>query len=218
MGTQLSDAELLEAWRRGDAAAGNQLLDRHFARVYGFFARRVSEGIEDLVQDTFVACVEKRHAIRDGASFRAFLLGSARNELLMELRRRGQAGSRAERMEHEPLPTQTSPSRLAAAHEEERLLLAALRELSADLQVTLELHYWERLTTAEIGDVLGIAPGTVKWRLSDARERLRDILQKQGAPAKLAEATARNLDAWARSVRRLLGNDDDPQSPPTRSD
>ena len=77
------DAELLRAWRAGDATAGAALYDRTFPLVNRFFRCKVDDEIAvDLIQATFLAAVESLERFRGASSFRAFLLGIARHELL----------------------------------------------------------------------------------------------------------------------------------------
>ena len=59
-----SDLELLDRWCAGDKTAGGDLFARHFDVVYGFFARKVDHDAEELVQETFVACVKNRDKFR----------------------------------------------------------------------------------------------------------------------------------------------------------
>ena len=87
-GPMRSDAELLAAWRAGDAPAGNELVRRHFMAVYRFFVNKVSHDVDDLIQRTFLACVEGRDRFRADSSLKAYILGIARNQLLMHLRQR----------------------------------------------------------------------------------------------------------------------------------
>jgi RNA polymerase sigma-70 factor, ECF subfamily len=56
---------------------------------------------------------------------------------------------------------------------------AALRQLSRHERDTVELVYWADLTIAETATVLGVAPGTVKARLSRARRRLPALLNPE---------------------------------------
>ena len=65
------DDDLLERWRAGDKRAGNALFERHFRSLVRFFRNKVSTGIEDLVQETLLACVRGRDRLRDDGSFRA---------------------------------------------------------------------------------------------------------------------------------------------------
>ena len=208
-----TDIELVQAWRVGDDDAGSELVERHFSSVFRFLRRRVTqaEQARDLAQATFETCVEICERVESGVRFRAFLLGIARNLLLRHRRAQAQQQRRdADADGAGLLSPRTSPSGAVAVREEQRLLLAALRRLPQDLQVTLELHYWEELTTAEIATVLGVARGTIKWRLASARERLRTELENM-AHVDLVESTVRDLDRWARSVRKLVDSDFNPQ-------
>jgi len=175
--TRGSDAALLDAWRDGDAAAGNELLRRHFQSLYHFFFNKV-EDVDDLVQITMMAAVERHDQIRDRASFRAYLLTIARRQLVEHWRRRG----RIERLEDLRGLSVTklgiTPSRLAETRQEERLLLQALRDVSVDHQTVLELYYWQELSVAELAQVLEVAPGTIKSRLARARAALAERLDK----------------------------------------
>ena len=68
------DCVLLEAWRGGDRRRGEELFRRHGASVSRMFANKVPEVAEDLVQRTFIACLEGRVA-PTGSNVRAYLLG-----------------------------------------------------------------------------------------------------------------------------------------------
>jgi RNA polymerase sigma-70 factor (ECF subfamily) len=56
-------------------------------------------------------------------------------------------------------------------------VLAALNGLDVEDRTVIALRYFEQLGEAEMAEVLGCAPGTVKSRLSRARRRLRDHLE-----------------------------------------
>ena len=87
MDEQSSDCELLERWRRGDNVAGSCLVKRHFDAVQRFFASKAPGHNEDLIQQTFMACVEAKDAFRGDSSFRAYLFGLARFQLLSHYRK-----------------------------------------------------------------------------------------------------------------------------------
>lgn len=200
------DYELLRAWRADDGAAGNQLVRRHFASVFSFLRSKVPDHVDDLVQRTFLACVESVDRIDERRSFRAYLFGIARRQLIYHYRRNRQHGDRFDPMlESVHDVGASSPSQHAAAREAQHQVLAALRRLPLDLQITLELHYWEAMTVAEIADVLEIPPGTVKSRLHRARELLRDALRQAGASSSLTEASIDHLKA----LRAALAPGDD---------
>lgn len=168
------DATLLSAWRAGDAGAGTTLFDRHFDVVRRFFHQKVYEDdIVDLIQETFLACVENAGGFRGDATFRAYLLGIARHKLRDYWRARG-------RSIHVDLDTvalvdlDPSPSSVLRRQSSRRMLLEALHAIPLDHQILLELCYWEGLSGPELGQVLGIPEGTVRSRLARARELLRE--------------------------------------------
>lgn len=199
---ETDDRDLLERWRSGDSDAGNALVRRHFDAVAGFFERRVeARHLEELVQNTFVATVESRDRFPADVAFRAYLLGIARNKLLMHLRSRRTRGEPADLPDDPAAGSTFRPSGFAVAREEQVTLLRALTTLDTDLQIALELFYWEDMGTADIATVLDIPRGTVKTRLARARTRLKEAVEAEASSLALATSTAGDIDRWARSIR-----------------
>src|SRR3954470_13060272 len=77
------DAELLQRWRDGDAAAGNQLFQRCFAPIYRFFVNKTRSpaDTEELTQNTFVALMSARENFLGKSAFLTYALGIANNLL-----------------------------------------------------------------------------------------------------------------------------------------
>ena len=195
------DEQLLAAWREGDAEAGNTLFVRYFPALWRFFRNKVQEEAEDLVQRTMLACVGRRDRVRDG--FRAYLFRSARNELIDHYRRRSAQQRHFEPVQHSVHDMGPLASAVMARHDEQRLLLAALRRLPLDVQLTMELYYWEGLRYAELAEVLGVSSEAIKKRLQRGRNQLREHLEALGE-ASLVESTVSNLEDWARSLRDCI--------------
>lgn len=197
------DAELLAAWRGGDPKAGQALFERYFDQVSRFFINKVPFDHEDLIQETFIACVGGRDRIRDDTRFRSYLFSTAYNVLKRYFGRN--AGPRRP----EELEASTAqdlapgPSTLMRASEQDRLLLDALRRIPLELQVVLELGYWEGMSSAEIGEALGISPTTARTRMFRGREKLFGILAKT-APKGDSSSSVADLDDWAKRVRASL--------------
>jgi RNA polymerase sigma factor (sigma-70 family) len=154
---------------------------------------------EDLTQRTFLACVEHHDRFRGQASFRAYLFGIARNQLLMYLRQKDRFQRMLEFREAQGPETLVTPSGVVAMREEQRLLLRAMEALKTDLQIAMQLHYWEGMSSAEIAAVLEIPESTVTTRLSRARERIREMV-RHAAKAGVSESLSRDFDGWARSL------------------
>lgn len=204
MSSSAQDYELLRAWRAQDGAAGNQLVRRHFASVFSFLRSKVPEHVDDLVQRTFLACVESVDRIDESRSFRAYLFGIARRQLIYHYRRDRQHSDRFDPMLESVHDASRSPSQHAAAREARDQVLEALRRLPLDLQITLELHYWEAMKTDEIADALALPPGTVRGQLQRGRARLREALEESPSPHAMGAIVARALDEWATGLRETV--------------
>jgi len=78
-------------------------------------------------------------------------------------------------------PTDPGPAPAYEAGERAEALLAAIAELSAEDQEVLHLRYYLELPEREIAAAIGQQPGTVKSRLSRAKERLRATIEDRYA-------------------------------------
>ena len=189
-----SDAELFAAWCEGDNKAGNDLLKGHFERLLCFFNNKAGDHTEDLIQQTMMACVQSRARLRDHSSFRAFLLRIARNKLFDFLR--SQSRSRVDFGVSSIHDLQPSPSSLVAKDREHVTVLESLRCLPVNLQMVLELHYWDELSVREVAEVLELPEGTVKGQLKRGREALgRELRRRTGPHAELVVAMQRSRPA-----------------------
>jgi RNA polymerase sigma factor (sigma-70 family) len=199
-----TDLKLLDTWRAGDKAAGNTLFERHFDALYRFFRNKTDEAIEDLVQETFLACVQSKEAFRGDASFRTYIFTIARNVLYAYWKRRAKLGEQLEIGEQSIAGMSTSPSGVIARAAEHRLLARALRAIPLELQIILELHFWEDLSGPELAQVLEIPEGTVRSRLRRAREQLEAKLAELAEDQKLLASTQSALDNWVRSLATVF--------------
>ncbi len=200
-----TDHDLLLAWRDGDALAGDLLVRRHFDAIFGFLRAKAPEHVDELIQRTFLGCAEAVDRIDEDLNFRAYLFGIARRQLIYHFRRSRREAARFDPMLESVLDAGGTPSRVVAMRQEERVVLDALNALPLDLQIILELHYWEGMAVGEIGQVLEVPAGTVKSRLFRARERLRELLGTHGGadddPTADSPGAAPELRALQRSLR-----------------
>ena len=170
-----TDRELLDAWSAGDRTAGNALFGRHFESIFNFFHNRVPDEAEEITQATFLGALEARERFRGDASFRTFLFAIARRQLLkhFETKRRNQ---RVTFRTVSLADLGTTLGTRMALEQEGRRLREAMSRLPVDLQLAVELHYWEGLSTAELGEVLDCPQGTAKRWLWRARKLLAEDL------------------------------------------
>ncbi|MBN2196492.1 MAG: sigma-70 family RNA polymerase sigma factor [Polyangiaceae bacterium] len=198
-----TDEDLFEQWRRGAAAAGDELLARHRAELEGFFGKRSRGEMEDLVQETFLQCLRSREGFRGEARFRSFLFGVAHNVLRMHYRRHpvGEAPVSPDAVDED----EPSPASMLASETERALLLKALRRLPLDAQILVELRYSRGLDSTRIAEILGVPAPTVRTRLMRARELIREGIEQLGADRDLARSTLAGFDTWAERVDRMRG-------------
>lgn len=117
---------------------------------------------EDAVQDAFLKFLEKAPEDLEypGAWLMRVLINGCKSRLRLGWRRVG------------PLP-----DTLPAPLEEEQGELEELYALSPADRAVIHLYYYQGYSTGEIAKLLGQRPGTVRARLSRARERLRRLLE-----------------------------------------
>ncbi|WP_170582670.1 RNA polymerase sigma factor [Ruegeria arenilitoris] len=173
-----SDEELAHAATNGDAEAFATLLGRHYDRVFRLAFRLTgsAEVAEDLTQDICAALPAKIVGFRANSKFTTWLYRVVCNAA-HDARRRTASRNRAaigwgdvEKMR-----------RAEAVETAEALswLQRAMQSLPKDLRQTLALTLDDEMTHAQAADVLGVSEGTVSWRLSEARKRLRAIKQEE---------------------------------------
>ena len=204
----LGDVELLEAWRSGDKRAANELLRRHFASLHRFFRSKLDSDVDELIQRTMLASLKGQHQFRGESSFRRYLLTIARHELYAYFRHRKQ-GQDIDFGVSSVADLATSPSGVLGKRRRQKIILLALRRLPLDLQIVVELHYWEELTGSQIAEVLEIPVGTAKTRIARAKQMLSSLITEAFASQDATDETVDNIDAWVVSMRDEWAGDED---------
>ncbi len=169
----VSDEALAKAAAHGDGEAFSALLHRHYDRVFRLSFRLTGRHAEaeDLCQDICAALPAKLSAFRGDAKFTTWLYRVVVNAASDARRRRATHAKAAE-----DWGTLEVARRAEAAETTEALdwLTAAMRALPDDLRDTVALVL-DDVTHAEAALVLGVSEGTVSWRMSEAKKRLRTM-------------------------------------------
>ncbi|MEJ7597135.1 MAG: sigma-70 family RNA polymerase sigma factor [Kofleriaceae bacterium] len=194
--SEIDDKSLLERWRAGDAPAGQTLFRRHFDSIYGFFATKCPAEADELVQSTFLACVNARDQFRGESSFRTYLFTIARHQLYRLLASRQRAAATIDFDLSSIAEIVTTPGTLLVRGEEHRQLVTALQRLPVEQQTLLELHYWQELGMAELAEVFEVTEQVIRTRLHRARKALHLKLERL-APKQALE-TLESMDVWVR--------------------
>ena len=140
---------------------------------------------EDAVQEAFVKAYRALDRFRDGSPFRPWLLRIVANEARNRRRSASRQTGLALRAAEDRRPGDAAPSPESAVldREAQRVLVAALNELSRADREIIGARYFLDLSEAETADVLGLPRGTAKSRLSRAIGRLRVRLTTSDAEA-----------------------------------
>lgn len=178
----LSDAQLVERCRQGDAAAWAQLVERFSRYVYAIIVqafRLTAYDAEDVFQEVFAKAYENLGRLRDDSSVRAWLAQLTRNACIDRLRAGQHEQPTGEELES-PEVDETL-ARLDEALE----VREALARLSDDCRDVLDRFFARDESYRTIGAALGIPSGTIASRISRCLEHLR------------AEFLGRNVDTPA---------------------
>lgn len=160
----------------GDRSSARTLYDRHAKRVHRLVFRICGdeELACDLVQDVFVRAFAQLAGFRGDSAFTTWLHRIAVTTALNQMRKVKRIRAHEEAIGDEDV--HAAPSREADPDLRVRLH-AAIDALSEGLRMTVLLHDVEGYTHAEIGTMLGVAEGTSKARLFEARAKLRVALK-----------------------------------------
>ncbi|MGA0540392.1 RNA polymerase sigma factor [Neotabrizicola sp. VNH66] len=172
------DDILAQAARDGDRAAFATLVARHYDRIFGLAWRLTGSraDAEDLAQDICAALPVKLSHWRGEAKFTTWLYRVVMNAA-HDLRRRQATRARAaDGWGDWEIARQDEITAEAAALD---WLTAAMARLSPELRDTVALVLGEEMTQAEAGQVLGLSEGTIAWRMSEVKKRLRAIAAEE---------------------------------------
>jgi len=169
-----SDEDLALGAAAGDGAAFAALAARHYDRVFrlGFRVLGDRAEAEDLAQEVMAALPGKLGGYRAEARFTTWLYRVTVNAAQDQLRRRA---TRARAHDGWGAAELARRAEADAAHAALDWLSAAMRRLPPELRETVALTLGEELTQAEAAEVLGIPEGTVAWRMSEVKKRLRAL-------------------------------------------
>jgi RNA polymerase sigma-70 factor (ECF subfamily) len=173
--TDYDERLLISRARQGDRQAAKTLYDAHARRVHRLVYRICGdeELARDLTQDTFVRVFQKLSTFRGDAAFATWIHRIAVSVALNAIRKERRFKRTSEDLDvanELPAPPNAVEPDLRAR------LASAIAALPESCRVSVILHDIEGYTHAEIGQMLGIAEGTSKARLFDARTRLRKAL------------------------------------------
>jgi RNA polymerase sigma-70 factor (ECF subfamily) len=176
-----SASDELDLVRRAgtDTEAFGELYERHVRRIYSYIYYRTGDhhDAEDLTARVFQRALGHVAEFQDkGVPFSAWLYRIAHN-LVANWHRDRSRRPVVPLEEHVAVSGSSAhPEAVALELEEGQLLLEAVRRLPSDRQQLLILKFVERLSNAEIGEIMGRTEGAVKSLYHRTLNALRDEL------------------------------------------
>ncbi len=186
--SKASDAALVEAARRHDPDALEEIVTRYGPRIFRL-AQNITgnrEEAEEVSQDSFARAFFHVDSFRGDSRFYTWLARIAINQALMKLRTR-----RRRELHHIYLDTPEevqfcaevaddtpTPEQQYSQKELQRILASAMEELPLASREVLQLREVEERSTAETARILGLSISAVKSRMLRGRQKLRQALTR----------------------------------------
>ena len=189
---QATDEALMLAYARGQAAAFEPLYSRHGQRIWRYFLRNTGNAAlaDDLAQDTWFAVVDAAPNYQPSAKFTTWAFTLAHHKLVDHWRRHKAHASLDEESAEGMNLAETlfansgfDPERLQGRKDLARALLDALAQLPPEQREAFLLQAEADMSVADIAAATHVTPETAKSRLRYARNKLRQALGADEAPA-----------------------------------
>jgi RNA polymerase sigma-70 factor, ECF subfamily len=173
----VTDDQLVDASRQGDAQAFQELVERHKGLVFALIARSVADRTraEDLAQDVFLRVYRGLPYFRGESRLSTWIYRIVANVCAQEQARRPAPAS-IDDDRHRPALPATVDRHVSDLELRERLEKAIAR-LPANQRLLVAAHYLEGVQYEDLAEALKLPIGTVKTHLYRAKQQLRRMLE-----------------------------------------
>ena len=173
-----TDQALLQRYRKGDQSAFAELVVRYQRPIYNaaFWLLRNAEDANDIAQIVFLRVAERSDEYNPKFKFFSWIYRIAVNESLNFLRRDGREDELDDEIDL-PGAESANPEWQLGEAQVSRRIKGALLRLSTNDRMVIALRHFSECSYEEIGQILDVDPKTVKSRLFEARQRLRELLR-----------------------------------------
>ena len=175
------DVELIQCILAGDENAFESLIQKYQRQVHAHVLRKIGDFqiAEDITQETFLRVYQKLDTLNNPAQFSKWLYAIV-DHLCIAWFRKNRLQTQSMQEIHISETEAEAYSRYVAtehakttADAQRALVKELLTKLKENDRTVITLHYFEEMTSSEIGKFLGISENTIKSRLHRARQRLK---------------------------------------------
>jgi RNA polymerase sigma-70 factor (ECF subfamily) len=189
--SRLTDRELVDRAREGDADAFGHLVRRHQPRIHRLAMHLVRDRAEaeDVAQETFIRAYRALARFDGRSEPYTWLYRIAVNLSLNTLRSRKSKCTtteaddpRFDALVHEARERRSASDQPADAAQKQLYVALAqgIDELSDTLRTTLVLVCVDGRSHEEVSAILGAPEGTIAWRVHEARRKLKEYMTRRG--------------------------------------
>lgn len=173
-----TELELVARIRDGDASAFEKLFFAYCQRLIDFTRRFVQDTAiaENIVQDVFLKIWMTRKKLNPSSNIKSFLYTIAKNEALKQLRHEDVHRQSAQRLQSSSPRVQT-PEEKVSQQEIAESVRQAIEELPEQCRIVFSMNRFDRLTYAEIAEIMDLSIKTVETQMGRALEVLRRRLR-----------------------------------------
>jgi len=185
MGNNSDELSIIDRFKNGEKVAFEELVLKYQDRIYNLCRHMLGNAhdAEDAAQDTFIKAYHNLDNFRPEASFYTWLYRIAVNTCLDYKKKPFfesflKKTDEGEEFIDEPASDRPSPEKLYESKQIGLALNSSIGKLPSKLRTAIVLKEIEGLSYEEIADILEVSIGTVKSRISRAREELKRHLKK----------------------------------------
>ena len=176
----LREQELLRAVRLGDVGAFSRFFNLYWEDLYreAYYRLKNHDDAQDLVQEIFASCWQRRDSLRIQVSLKTYLMGALKHQIIRHITKRkiheNTVGYMLKQMTH----IEENILDLIAAKEVQKTLEQTISYFPENMRQIILLRM-QQFTVGEIAEALGLSPQTVKNNTTDALKRLKNVLTEQ---------------------------------------
>ncbi len=175
------DVALIQRILKSDQDAFASLVRKYWKQIHTFAWRKTGDFqiAEDIVQETFLQVYQKLDTLEDPTQFTRWLHQIANRRCIAWLRKNRVQTEPLEETDLSEIETEAYSRYVATEHAkttaaaQRDLVEKLLAKLKARDREVITLHYFEEMSSPEIGEFLGVSENTIKSRLHRARQQLK---------------------------------------------
>lgn len=184
----MKEQDAIQRMKRGDITGLETLVAQYQVKAVraAMLITRDKALAEDVVQSTFIRMYERIHLFDESRSFAPYLMRSVANAAIQAVRQQQRTLSlnapigNTEGATFEEMLLDRQPLPLDAVEfvEQKEAVRDALDQLSPEQRAAIVMRYYLNMSESDMSDALDTPTGTIKWRLYQARKRLKGLLER----------------------------------------